>query len=283
MVMQPELDPAVGPMVPELYELSKIRRELPDTYTLALSAQNGASLSYAAGQFNMLYAFGVGEVPISVSGDPARPGPLLHTIRAVGATTRALCAMKPGAVVGVRGPFGRPWPVEEYSGCDVVVVAGGLGLAPVRSALYHVLEHRRDYGRVVLLYGTRTPRDILYGRELQRWRGRFDLDVEVTVDHAAGERFENVGVVTQLVPPARFDPDEAVAFVCGPEVMMRFTVQKLLQRGLDASRIFLSMERNMKCAIGSCGHCQFGPNFVCKDGPVFSFADVAHLFRIREV
>jgi len=240
-------------------------------------------MSYTAGQFNMLYAFGVGEVPISISGDPTRPGPLRQTVRAVGAVTRALCALKPGGVVGVRGPYGTGWPVEQAAGCDVVVVAGGLGLAPVRPILYSVLARRREYGKVVVLYGTRSPGEILFFRELQKWRGRFDLDVEVTVDHAAGESFENVGVVTTLIPRARFDPEETVAFVCGPEVMMRFTVQKLLERGLDAQRVFLSLERNMKCAIGLCGHCQLGPAFVCQDGPVFSYADVAPLFRIREV
>jgi len=272
------------PMLPQLYRVRRKRREIHDTFTLELEPADGAGvLRFTAGQFNMLYAFGVGEVPISISGDPARPEVLVHTVRRAGVVTQALCALKRGDVVGVRGPFGHGWPLEEAAGSDVVIVAGGIGLAPLRPALYQLLAQREKYGRVVLLYGARTPRDLLYERELHAWRGRFDLDVEVTVDSAANGWRGHVGVVTRLIPPAPFDPLETVALVCGPEVMMRFTVLELQKRGVLPERIFISMERNMKCAIGFCGHCQFGPHFICKDGPVFRFDRVQPIFAKREV
>ncbi|MDQ7041676.1 MAG: FAD/NAD(P)-binding protein [Rhodothermus sp.] len=273
---------ALMPMTPARWRVVRRRRETLDTYTLELEPLDTSGLAFCPGQFNMLYVFGVGEVPISISGDPARPDRLAHTIRAVGAVSSALCNCKPGEVIGVRGPFGSAWPVEAAEGYDVVVMAGGIGLAPLRPAIYHLLQHRDRYGNLVLLYGARTPRDLLYVRELERWRGRFDVQVEVTVDHAGAGWFGHVGVVTTLLPRAYFDPDETVAFVCGPEIMMRFAAQALIERGVAPEHLYLSMERNMKCAIGLCGHCQFGPVFICKEGPVFNFARVARLLTIRE-
>jgi NAD(P)H-flavin reductase len=261
--------PAVDPMRPNLYRLQRVRHETYDTFTLELEGADGRGRSFAPGQFNMVYLLGVGEVPISISGDPARPGSLVHTVRAVGTVTKPMVRMKRGDMVGVRGPFGSSWPVEEAKGHDAVIVAGGIGLAPLRPALYHILAHRDEYRRVALLYGVRTPDDLLYTDELEEWRSRFDVDVGVTVDAASGNWKGNVGVVTTLIPWARFEPEEAVAMVCGPEVMMRFTVQALQKRGMTMDNIFVSMERNMKCGIGFCGHCQFGPTFICKDGPVF--------------
>jgi NAD(P)H-flavin reductase len=272
-----------GAMVPVPYRVNRARRETHDTVTLDLEPLDGDRPGFRPGQFNMLYAFGKGEVPISISGDPTRPGPLVHTVRAVGHATRTICAARKGEVLGVRGPFGSAWPIERATGRDLVIVAGGIGLAPLRPALYEVLSRRGTYHRVSLFYGTRSPADILFRRELQAWRGRFDLDVEVTVDHAAGEAFENVGVVTRVLRRAAFEPGETTALVCGPEVMMRFAVSDLLERGVAEQDVWVSMERNMQCAIGLCGHCQFGPEFVCKDGPVFRYADVERLFRVREV
>jgi NAD(P)H-flavin reductase len=271
------------PMLPRVCEVARRLKETAHTWTLELSPADGPVPQFHPGQFNMIYAFGIGEIPISISGDPARADRLVHTVRAVGAASRALCALGRGAAVGVRGPFGSSWPVEQAAGRDVLFVAGGIGLAPLRPALYRVLADRRSYGRVTLLYGTRTPAEILYRREVQGWRGRLDLDVEVTVDHAAGRPFEHVGVVTTLIPEADFDPAETTAFVCGPEVMMRFTVLELLQAGLSADAIHVSMERNMKCAVGLCGHCQLGPTLVCRDGPVFPYAAIERLFRVREL
>jgi len=271
-------------LVPRLFRLRRSRRELRDAWTLELDPADGASTApFSAGQFTMVYLFGIGEVPLSISGDPLKASPLVHTVRAVGSVTRALCALKRGAAVGVRGPFGSPWPVAGCEGKDVVLVAGGMGLAPIRPALYDVLGRRKKYGRVVLLVGARTPQDLLFERELERWRRRVDLEVRATVDSAGDDWRGEVGVVTTLIPRASFEAARAVAFVCGPEVMMRFAVISLLDRGLAPESIYLSMERNMKCAVGVCGHCQFGPTFVCKDGPVFAYPRIEPFLRIREV
>lgn len=263
------------PMLPRTFRILRVRKEIADTFTIELSPENGVSDSpFAPGQFNMIYQFGVGEVPISISGDPGRPEQLVHTVRAVGTVTRALRGLKRGDAVGVRGPFGKPWPLEAAEGKDVVIMAGGVGIAPLRPAIYSILASRGRFGRVVLLYGARTPEDILFKRELGLWPKRSGIDVFTTVDRATGSWTGSVGVVTRLIPKAPFDPSRAVAFVCGPEVMMRFSILELRKRGVGVESIFLSMERNMKCAVGFCGHCQFGPAFICKDGPVFSYGRV---------
>jgi len=272
------------PMVPSPFRVQRVQRETYDTFTLELEPANGADgFSFAPGQFNMLYMFGLGEVPISISGDPTKPQTLVHTVRSVGAVTQVLRRLKRGDVLGVRGPFGSHWPVEEAAGSDVVIVAGGIGLAPLRPVLYYLLSNREKYGRIVLVYGARTLQDMLYKVELEKWRGQFDLEVEVTVDTAAASYRGNVGVVTTLIPRVQFDPLHTVAMVCGPEVMMRFTLRELEARDVGPESIFISMERNMKCAIGACGHCQFGPTFVCKDGPVFRYDRIQAFFAKREV
>jgi NAD(P)H-flavin reductase len=259
-------------------------RETPDTFTFTLTpADGGPELAFQPGQFNMLTSFGAGEVPISISGDPERPETLVHTVRDVGPVTHAICRLRKGDVLGVRGPYGAPWPVAAAAGQDIIVVAGGLGLAPLRPAIYHLLRERPQYGNVELIYGARTPADLLYRRELERWRGRFDFRVHVTVDSAAQDWRGNVGVVTNIIGRARFDPVSTTALVCGPGIMMRFTVLELLGRGLPPEQIFVSMERNMKCGVGLCGHCQWGPFFICKDGPVFSFDRIKDWFDRREV
>ena len=271
-------------MVPQPFHIQRVRKETADTFTLELiSGKDGGSGGFAPGQFNMLYVFGVGEVPISVSSDPRDRSTLKHTIRAVGTVSKALQQLRKGDTVGVRGPFGSSWPVEEARGRDCVIVAGGIGLAPLRSALYFLLASRESYQKIVLLYGARTPEDILYRPELERWRSQFDLDVQVTVDRAGHDWRGPVGVVPALVRRAGFDPAKTTAMVCGPEVMIRFTVRELESRGVDHRQIYISMERNMKCAIGFCGHCQFGPTFICKDGPVFRYDRVAPIFGKAEV
>ncbi|MGZ8715979.1 MAG: FAD/NAD(P)-binding protein [Gaiellaceae bacterium] len=270
-----------GPMAPVPFRVARKRRELHDTWTLALEPVAGDRLRPAPGQFTMLYAFGIGEVPISVSGDTT--GPLVHTVRAVGAVTRAICASRPGSVLGVRGPFGNSWPVDENAGSDIVIVAGGIGLAPLRPAVYQVLQHRSEYGEVALLYGARTPADLLYPTELQRLRGRFDLQVRVTVDsHETGWQGK-VGVVPKLVTAAHFDPESAVALVCGPEIMIHYSAKALLERGVPADRIYISMERNMRCGLGHCGHCQLGPTLICRDGPVYRYDELEQLMAVREL
>jgi len=271
------------PMLPAPYRVRHVHQETSDTWTLDLEPQGGLVPSFKPGQFDMLYAFGVGEVPISISGDPTAPDPLIHTVRSVGAVSRALCALRPGAAVGVRGPFGTSWPVTNGSGRDVLLVAGGVGLAPLRPAFYQVLAQRARFGRVVLLYGARSPGDLLFADELAQWRGRFDVDVQVTVDHARPEWAGNVGVVTSLLDHARFDPDDCVALLCGPEIMMRLVSNDLLRRGVTADRIYVSLERNMQCAVGWCGHCQLGPELTCRDGPVYPLARVEPLLHVREL
>jgi NAD(P)H-flavin reductase len=181
----------------------------------------------------------------------------------------------------LRGPFGSSWPVEQAVGRDLVLVAGGIGLAPLRPVLYEVLRNRKKFGRVTLLYGARTPDDLLYREEFSRTRR--DLDVGVTVDRAIGAWEGHIGVVTTLIPAARFEPKTAIAMICGPEVMMRFTIRALCERGMTRDRVYISMERNMKCGVGFCGHCQYGPKFICKDGPVFRYDQIEDLFRIREL
>jgi anaerobic sulfite reductase subunit B len=268
-------------MAPVPFRVSRRRRETRDTWTLELEPVAGGQLELASGQFTMLYAFGIGEVPISISGDTE--GPLVHTVRAVGAVTQAICASRPGVVLGVRGPYGNSWPVAEARGNDVVVVAGGIGLAPLRPALYDVLRRRDDFGEVALLYGSRTPGDLLYRRELERLRGRFDLHVDVTVDSAEGGWRGKVGVVPKIIGGAHFDPGSTVALVCGPEIMMHFAAQALLERGVPEERIFLSMERDMRCGLGHCGHCQLGPTLICRDGPVYRYDELRTLMAVREL
>jgi anaerobic sulfite reductase subunit B len=270
-----------GPMTPQPFRVTSRTRELSDTWTLELEPVAGDGIDVAPGQFTMLYAFGIGEVPISVSGDTT--GPLVHTVRAVGAVSAAICAAEPGDVLGVRGPFGNVWPVEEALGADVVIVAGGIGLAPLRPAVLQVLGRRSEFGKVAILYGSRTPADILYADELQDWRGRFDLHVDVTVDSADGGWHGKVGVVPKLIGGARFDPASTVAFVCGPEIMMHFSAQALLERGIPPERIYLSMERNMRCGLGHCGHCQLGPTLICRDGPVYRYDEMEQLMRVHEL
>ena len=269
-----------GALAPVPYRVVRRQRELRDTWTLELEPVAGDTIAAAPGQFTMLYAFGIGEVPISVSGGSEG---LVHTVRAVGAVTEAICASQPGSVLGVRGPFGNVWPVAAAAGSDVVIIAGGIGLAPLRPAVYHVLQRRADYGDVALLYGSRTPDDLLYRDELQRLRGRFDLQVDVTVDAAEQDWRGKVGVVPKLIAGARFDPTSSVALVCGPEIMMHYAARALLERGVAPERIYLSLERNMQCGVGHCGHCQLGPTLICRDGPVYRYDDVERLMRVREL
>ncbi|MDX1598595.1 MAG: FAD/NAD(P)-binding protein [Marinobacter sp.] len=269
-------------MMPEPVRVLRRQQELATTWTLELESGGAGHRSFLPGQFNMLYIFGVGEVPISLSGDAGQTETLIHTVRAVGPVSNRLAALKPMDTVGLRGPFGVGWPMTAGEGADLLIVAGGLGLAPLRPAIYHVLRHRERYGRVILLYGTRSPDDILYAGLLEEWNKRPDVEVHITVDHASGDWPGKIGVVPSLVPTLDFDPEDTVAMVCGPEIMMRFTVNALRDAGVEDESIYLSMERNMKCALGHCGHCQFGSTFVCKDGPVLSFDRVRGFLSLKE-
>jgi NAD(P)H-flavin reductase len=253
-----------------------VEKETADTFTLTLQPfESEVFPSFAPGQFSMLYVFGVGELPISISGDPERREQLVYTVRSVGQATLALVTRSPGDGVGVRGPFGTHWPMAAARGNDVLIVAGGIGLAPLRPAIYHILRHRGDYGRLIVLYGARSPRDLLYQKELAAWAYVPDTQVLMTVDYGGVTWRGHVGVVTTLFRYVRLNPSHTVAMICGPEIMMRYVVRELGVRALPASNVYLSMERNMKCAVGLCGHCQLGPYFVCKDGPVFRYSAIS--------
>lgn len=275
-----------NPMLPEPYLIGQVGKETPDTFTLTLEPEpsrdaNGAS--FQPGQFSMLWVFGVGELPISISGDPGERQRLVYTVRSVGQATHALVSRGVGSSIGVRGPFGTGWPVEAARGRDVIIVAGGIGLAPLRPVIYEVLHHPKEYGRLVVLYGARSPRDVLYRKELAAWARHRETQVLLTVDYGGLSWRGHVGVVTTLFKYARLQPRRSVAMVCGPEIMMRFVTRELEAQGVARDDIYVSMERNMKCAVGFCGHCQYGPHFICKDGPVFRYAQVRELLQKYEL
>lgn len=272
-----------GPLEPALYRVVDRRTEADDVVTLCLEPLSRFSFSFRAGQFNMLTAFGVGEVAISVSSAPGAPAPIEHTVRDVGAVTHALCGARTGTEVGVRGPFGTDWQIDEAVHGDVVVVAGGIGLAPLRGAVRQVVEAgRQRRGRLIVLVGARSPDQVVFWGDIERWR-ELGADVQVTVDVADRSWEGPVGVVTTLLASEEFDPQRTTALICGPEVMMRFTARSLIDQGVMPEKIRLSLERNMQCGVGLCGHCQLGPLLLCRDGPVVSYAGVvSHLLSERE-
>ena len=276
---------SVDPMIPQVLQIQKVIWETDDVYTIYLKPEgvNGNGYRFAPGQFNMLYVFGKGEAAISISSNPNKPATIKHTIHKVGTVTNALSKLKKGDYVGLRGPFGSSWPTQEAIGKDVCIVTGGIGLAPLRPTIYSLLKNRKDYGKIHILYGARSPLDLLYRVELEEWGKVYDVDVHVTVDRSDSSWKGNVGVVTHLFNYTQLDINNTLAMVCGPEIMMKFTIEELMDKGLSEETIYISLERNMKCAIGFCGHCQYGPKFICKDGPVFNYARVNHLFDKKEI
>jgi NAD(P)H-flavin reductase len=256
----------------------RVDAERIHTFTMRLTeARIRRAYRFAAGQFNMLYAYGVGEVPMSIVSDPDEPTMLEHTITAVGRVTNVMARWKVGDLAGVRGPYGRGWPVDEARGHEVIVVTGGLGCAPVVGVIDYIFRRRADYGTLHILHGVKTPHDLLYRERFEAWRRHPRTRVYLTADRPDAEWRYRVGVVTNLFDEISPDPS-AVVMMCGPEVMMRFAARVLRDKGISDDNIYLSMERHMQCAIGLCGHCQFGPHFVCKDGPVFRYAQVKRLF-----
>ncbi len=273
------------PMEPQWAEIVEITAEAPGiaTYWLRFCERSvRAAYRFQAGQFNMLYVPGYGEAAISISSDPENRERVGHTVRHVGNLTRALSSLKVGDRVGVRGPFGRPWPLEACRGQDVYLVAGGIGLPPLRSLLYYLINHRSDFGKITVLYGARTPADLQFVNEYRSWESA-GVEMLVTVDRADETWKGQVGVVPMMFYYTRLDPARSLVLTCGPEIMMRFVVFEALARRVPPERIFLSMERNMKCGRASCGHCQLGPYFVCKDGPVFSYAQLEPYYRVEEL
>jgi NAD(P)H-flavin reductase len=282
--MNPRLSGAVDPMLTRPVTIRKVTWENDDTFTLTLD-MNGASdsFSFLPGQFNMLYVHGVGEAAISISSDPTRTGTLDHTIHRVGTVTTSLSQKKRNDVIGLRGPFGSSWPLDVAHKRDVLIITGGIGLAPLRPVIYSLLQNRSQVNRIVILYGGRSPLDLLYRVELERWEDEKNVEVLVTVDRGDSSWKGHIGVVTSLLSYITLDTHNTITYVCGPEMMMKYTIDELERRGLPPDRIYLSMERNMKCGVGFCGHCQYGPTFICKDGPVFSLPRIRPLLERKEL
>ena len=282
----PATGAAHNPWVAQPVRIERLLVETPGVATYDLVFDDPAVASqyaYRPGQFNMLYLPGVGEAAISISGDPACTARIPHTIREAGQVTQALARLGVGAALGLRGPFGSSWPLDRCAGGDVILVAGGIGLAPLRPVIYALLREREKYGQLTLLYGGRSPEGLLYAEEYAAWRAR-GLDVQLTVDRASLDWAGNVGVVTVLLDRLRLPrPAQTRLLTCGPEVMMWHTIQAALRRGLGPDAVFVSLERNMNCALGLCGHCQFGPEFVCLDGPVFRYDRVASILKVHDL
>jgi NAD(P)H-flavin reductase len=254
------------------------------TFTLQILDEYARELfRFVPGQFNMLYVPGVGEAAISISSDATQPQKLEHTIRMVGSVTRAMMRLGEGGIIGLRGPFGRGWPLQQLEGSDVVIVGGGIGLAPLRPVIYHILRNRARFGRIVLLYGCRTPNDRLYADQLEQWTAHEKIDVLVTVDNATPGWVGPVGVVMKLLQRIKVNADRTSVLVCGPRILNRVAAYQFLQLHVPPEQVFVSLERNMHCGFGRCGHCQYGPKFICKDGPVFSFAEIADIFAKEEI
>ena len=259
-------------------------QESPTIFTLRLRLSDAAAQAayrFAPGQFNMLYLYGVGEVPISIMSDPEERDGIGHTIRALGRVTKGLAALQPGDSLGLRGPYGRGWPLQEMGGHDVVLVTGGLGCAPVVSVIHYVLKRRERYGKLVIIQGVKHAEDLIWSEQYAKWAALPNTQVLVAASEGAALWPWHVGRVTELFQLACFDPARAVGMMCGPEGMMRVAADNLLQRGVPESRLYLSMERNMQCAVGRCGHCQLGGSFVCRDGPVFNWGQVKSLLAHR--
>jgi NAD(P)H-flavin reductase len=276
---------ATKPMLPYWAEIVNIQAEAPGiaTYSLRfLDSLVRKNYAFRPGQFNMLYLPGYGEAAISISSDPENRETVDHTVRATGNVTQNIARLKAGDQIGVRGPFGTSWPVAQFVGSDLIVATGGVGAPSLRPVIYHVMRHRQDFGRVVLLYGARTPKDLQYTNEYAEWE-KAGIETMITVDRADESWTGHVGVVPILFYRLRMDPKKSVIMTCGPEIMIRYVVFEALARRVPSNRIFVSLERNMKCGLGQCGHCQIGPYFVCKDGPIFTYEALEPYYSVEEL
>lgn len=272
-----------GTQIPIVAAVAGKVREIENVITLKLDAEHNSAADFDPGQFNMLYVPGVGDAAISISDLIDKRGRIVHTVRNVGAISHALTQLKKGDRLGLRGPFGAGWPVKQAKGKNVVIMAGGIGLAPLRPLINYILLARAEYGSITLLYGARTPDAILFEPDLRRWADKPGMDARITVDAAGPDWAGNVGLITSLLDGGAAAGGDTVAFICGPEIMMRCSAEALCETGLPQDAIWLSMERNMKCAVGHCGHCQFGPVFVCKDGPVFRYDRIRSSLFVKEL
>lgn len=271
----------MNPYMPREAMIVGRTQESENVFTLELRLTDGKPYDFEPGQFNMLYLYGSGEVPISIVADAQDSGVLTHTIRALGRITHGLAALGVGERIGLRGPYGRGWPMREAEGRDVVVVTGGLGCAPSVSIIHHILTHRQRYGHLSILQGVKHTDDLIWRNQYEIWETLPDVDVYLAADEAEAGWHGHVGLVTALFDHLQLAADRSIAMLCGPEMMMHAAAEDLHGRGLATETIFLSMERNMQCALGHCGHCQIGGNFVCTQGPVFPWPEVRELLGVR--
>jgi sulfite reductase subunit B len=265
--------------VPEIAELAKVQALSDTVSSLQIRLPGGRDLGHQPGQFVQVSLFGIGEAPISISSSPIARGGFELVVRRVGTLTAALHAMKAGDKVGIRGPFGKGFPLKEFEGKDIIVIAGGIGMFPLRSVIDSVIaeSERKRYGRVIILYGAKSKEEILFPEERRKWESREDIEYRVTVDRGSEGWTGNVGVITTLIPDLKLDLGRTVAVVCGPPVMYKFAILALRSKGLRDEQIWVSLERKMKCGVGKCGHCQINNIYVCQDGPVFNYGKIKDL------
>ena len=270
------------PLEPTPAKITKIIPETPDTKTFYFEVEKRFPEKPKPGQFTEIYIPGVGEAPVSICG--CDDGEVIaQTVRSVGALTEYLFKLEEGARIGIRGPYGKGWPLGRLEGRDILIVAGGIGLAPLRGVIKEIEKNREKFGKLTILYGARTPDLLLYKYEFEEYRSIPNSEFLLTVDHGDEKWKGHVGVVTQLIPKARIEPERTTALVCGPEIMMKFTVKALGEVGFKDNQIYLSLERRMKCGVGLCGHCQVGPYFVCRHGPVFPYWLIKKYFWVSEI
>lgn len=264
-------------MAPIAAEIKKIVQETPDvkTFTIAFTDPSVQStFSYQPGQFMEISLLGIGEAPISITSAPSMKGSIELSIRKVGQLTEAIHRLTPGNIVGLRGPYGNGWPFKEVAGYNLLFIGGGIGLAPLRSMIKYVFDHRGEYGLVKILYGARNPQEIVFGHEMQLWAKQPDTEILVTVDRGDKNWSGNVGLVTSLFPQISVTANNCVAFVCGPPVMVPFVIKDLLNMGFAEDKIISTLENYMKCGIGKCGHCLLGGKYICLEGPVFKYSEM---------
>lgn len=269
------------PYLPYTAQIIQRRQETRDIFTLALRLTDkkaDENYHFQSGQFNMLYLFGVGEVAISIASDPQEKDLYCHTIRQVGQVTNALAKLREGDYLGVRGPYGTGWPLAQAVGKDVLIITGGLGCAPSVSAIHYIVKRRSQYGKLMILQGVKHSDDLLFRQQYEQWSQLPDTQVFLAANQSGAHWPWLTGYVTQFIPDLIFDRDNSIVMMCGPEAMMRAAIGPLTQKGLADEKIYINMERNMECALGHCGHCQFGGQFVCKDGPVFNYPVIKNLF-----
>jgi NAD(P)H-flavin reductase len=273
-----------NPYVPDQAEVLERIQEASTIFTLRLrftDSQVHAAYRFKPGQFNMVYLYGVGEVPLSIVSDPEDEHLLDHTVRILGRVTNGLAKLKAGDRVGIRGPFGRGWPLLESFGKDVVLVTGGLGCAPLVSVINYLVRRRERFGRLTIMQGVKHSNDLIWREQYEEWGRLPDTQVLLAADVGGPAWSWHVGPVTVLFDQVELRPERILVMMCGPEVMMRAAARILLERGVPEQALWLSMERNMQCAVGHCGHCQVGGKFVCKDGPVYCYPEIKELMGVR--